>query len=137
MGNRALITSAPYREDNVGIYVHWNGGRSSIEGFLDVAAELGVRDGDYGIARLTQIIGNFFGGTLSLGVGLNRDLRGAATDNGVYVVDLENWKIVDRLDHRGHRTIKPSGEEIDGEKRIAVCKEALEKMRAVEGKVDA
>ncbi len=32
MGNRATITAAPFDRKNVAIYVHWNGGRASVEG---------------------------------------------------------------------------------------------------------
>jgi hypothetical protein len=38
MGNRAVITLKPHEGksygNQVGIYVHWNGGRDSIEAFL-------------------------------------------------------------------------------------------------------
>ena len=101
MGNRAVI--AFQREeltflasDTVGIYLHWNGGSESVEAFLTAAKELGVRPDDYGVARLCQIIGNWFGGTLSIGIGKCRTLDTDNGDNGTYVVDLKNhgWKIV-------------------------------------------
>lgn len=34
MGNQAFIVP---KHSNVGIYVHWNGGRGSVEGFLKYA----------------------------------------------------------------------------------------------------
>ncbi len=101
MGNRAVIafqeeTWTTVQPDTVGIYLHWNGGPDSVTAFLDAAKELGVRSDDYGIARLCQIIGNWFGGTLSLGIGPCRKLDTDNGDNGTYVVDLKNhgWKIV-------------------------------------------
>ena len=99
MGNRAVIT---IKEDNTtqedwrSLYLHWNGGRDSVEPLLHVAKLYGVRcqdDPNYAIARLSQIMGNYIGGTLSLGVGTYKQLD-IESDNGVYVV--ENWEIVDR-----------------------------------------
>ena len=67
MGNRAIITTKEgYQNNGAGIYLHWNGGRDSVEGFLLYAKLQGCRGGDYGLARMTQYIGNWFGGTLSL-----------------------------------------------------------------------
>ena len=95
MGNRAVI--AFQREeltflasDTVGIYLHWNGGPDSVEAFLTAAKELGVRPDDYGIARLCQILGNWFGGTLGIGIGTCRTMDTDNGDNGTYVVDLKN-----------------------------------------------
>lgn len=101
MGNRAVIT---IKEENVpkenwnSLYLHWNGGRDSVQPFLDVAKLYGIRcanDSTYGIARLAQLIGNYFGGTLSLGVGRYGQLDTDNYDNGVYVIG-KNWEIVDR-----------------------------------------
>lgn len=95
MGNRAVISFG--REANApSIYLHWNGGVSSVQGFLDAAKALGVRANDpvYGCARVAQIIGNFFGGTLSLGVGPANSLDKDNMDNGQYIV--EGLEIVDR-----------------------------------------
>lgn len=49
---------------------------------------------NYGWARLCQIIGNYFGGELSLGIDRYEKLDRDNGDNGVYII--ENWKIVDR-----------------------------------------
>ena len=98
MGNRAVIN---FKDSKVGIYMHWNGGRESIEAFLRAAKTLGLREGDptYGLARLTQIIGNFFGGSLSLGVGLLSELDCDNQDNGQYIID-DNFNIVGRKYHK-------------------------------------
>ena len=90
MGNRAVIAFGDQNPNNVGIYLHWNGGRESIEGFMRAAKELGVRDPSYDkpycVARIAQIIGNFFGGTCSIGVDILNNLDCDNGDNGVFVV---------------------------------------------------
>tara|TARA_R110002096_G_scaffold428011_1_gene639175 strand:+ start:387 stop:866 length:480 start_codon:yes stop_codon:yes gene_type:complete len=100
MGNRAVITirdeHKPKNEWS-SLYLHWNGGRDSVEPFLYVANLYGVRcdaDPTYGIARLSQIIGNTLGGTLSIGVASYKYLDTNNYDNGVYVIS--DWKIIER-----------------------------------------
>ena len=96
MGNRAVIQ---IENDPLEIYLHWNGGRDSIDPMLVYAREQGIRSGDYGVARLCQIIGNTLGGTLSLGVAPKGSYSGDE-DNGTYVLDSQ-LKIVERkgVDH--------------------------------------
>tara|TARA_A100001391_G_scaffold179136_4_gene143945 strand:- start:349 stop:777 length:429 start_codon:yes stop_codon:yes gene_type:complete len=100
MGNRAVITIKNKhipKDDWTSLYLHWNGGRDSVVPFLKVAKLYGIRcnaDPSYGIARLCQLIGNTFGGTLSLGVGKYTTYHKESLDNGVYIID--NWEIVDR-----------------------------------------
>jgi hypothetical protein len=65
MGNRAVITTEEYLKDEntLGIYVHWNGGRDSVEAFLTYCKLKQYRtpeDDCYGWARLCQTICNFF-----------------------------------------------------------------------------
>ena len=99
MGNRAVIAfindKGKKDKNSVGIYLHWNGGRDSVEGFLQTAKDYELRSGSYGVARLTQIIANGLGGTLSLGVDLLKNLDCDNYDNGVYWID-QNFNIVDR-----------------------------------------
>ncbi len=99
MGNRAVIAfvndKGEQDQNSVGIYLHWNGGRDSVEGFLQTAKDYGLRSGNYGVARLTQIIANGIGGTLSLGVDMLKNLDCDNYDNGVYWVD-QNFDIVGR-----------------------------------------
>lgn len=87
MGNRCVIAAAD--QPQVGLYLHWNGGPESVLAFLEAAQTLHVRspgsDPSYFLARLTQIIANWFGGTLSVGLGLVDYLD--ASDNGVYYVE--------------------------------------------------
>jgi hypothetical protein len=98
MGNRAVITTREnWRHCGVGIYLHWNGGRDSVEAFLKYCDLKGYRSPDqdsYGWARLCQVIGNFFQGGLSVGIDTLWHLDRDNGDNGVYII--ENWKIVDR-----------------------------------------
>lgn len=96
MGNRAVITDK-HRE--IGIYVHWNGGVTSITGFLTYCKLKEYRNPNndcYGWARLCQVIGNFFGGDASVGIDKYSFLDTDNGDNGVYVID-ENWEICNRL----------------------------------------
>ena len=90
MGNRAVITT---RERKVGLYLHWNGGRDSVEPLLRYCELQGYRppsDDDYGWARLAQVVGNFFGGSTSVGIGAyTTDARMDPGDNGIYVI--EGW----------------------------------------------
>ena len=99
MGNRAVIAFVDDKgkqdKNSVGIYLHWNGGRDSVEGFLQAAKDYGIRSGSYGVARLTQIICNSLPGTLSVGVGVVKKLDCDNWDNGVYWVDKE-FNIVGR-----------------------------------------
>lgn len=98
MGNRAVITTRENFENNgVGVYLHWNGGRDSVEAFLKYAELKGYRPPDedcYGWARLCQVIGNFFGGGYSIGIDTVDKLDTDNGDNGTYII--ENWKIVGR-----------------------------------------
>ena len=98
MGNRAVITTAYNLDHNgIGVYLHWNGGRDSVEAFLKYMKLKGYRTPDtdcYGWARLCQVIGNFFGGGLSLGINTVDNLDIDNWDNGVYII--KGWDIVDR-----------------------------------------
>lgn len=72
MGNRAVITTREnFNNDGVGVYLHWNGGRDSVQAFLTYCKMKGYREptsDNYGWARLCQAIGNFFGGDFLLGL---------------------------------------------------------------------
>lgn len=99
MGNRAVITT---RSKKIGIYLHWNGGRDSVQAFLTYCKLKGYRtpeNDDYGWARLCQVIGNFFGGANSVGINEYYKLDTDNGDNGVYII--ENWEIVDRIYYSG------------------------------------
>jgi hypothetical protein len=128
MGNRAVITTAPFDNDAIGIYVHWNGGRASVEGFLLACKELGYRspgaDRGYAMARLVCAAGVFFDGGLSLGLGTCKELDCDNGDNGVFLIG-DDWEIVGRVHHRG-------AEEINPEKTRAIADQIMHKIRAAE-----
>ncbi len=103
MGNRAVITTP---ERKVGLYLHWNGGRDTVAPLLKYCELKGYRPpsaDEYGWARLCQVVGNFFGGALSVGIGAYAtdedgrpsDERMDPSDNGIYVID--GWEIVERV----------------------------------------
>lgn len=99
MGNRAVITTKQGdKENKIGIYLHWNGERDSVQAFLKYCEIRGFRlpeDDNYGWARLCQVIANYFGKD-GLSVGIDRvcNLDCDNWDNGVYLI--EGWKIVGR-----------------------------------------
>lgn len=100
MGNRAIIKTPNGR---IGMYLHWNGGRDSVSAFLQYCKLKGYRppeaDG-YGWARLAQVVGNFFGGTLSVGIVMLSGVGdGEGCDNGAYVI--KDWEIIAREDFHG------------------------------------
>lgn len=116
MGNRAVITTP---EKELGLYLHWNGGRDTVEPLLKYCELQGYRPpsvDSYGWARMAQVVGNFFGGGLSVGVDIYKHL-GDQGDNGVYIID--GWQIVDRYhcvrDGQycviGERSIRPDEEQ--------------------------
>ncbi len=98
MGNRAVITTEEnFKNNGVGVYLHWNGGRDSIEAFLKYCALKGYRTPDsdcYGWARLVQVISNFFGGSTSIGISTIDHLDCDNGDNGTYII--KGWEIVGR-----------------------------------------
>lgn len=95
MGNRAVITTEDRR---IGIYLHWNGGRDSVNAFLAYCNLKGYRCPEldnYGWARLCQVIGNFFPGDSSVGIDEYRRLDRDNYDNGVYII--KDWKVIGRV----------------------------------------
>lgn len=98
MGNRALICT---QKKDLAVYLHWNGGRDSVEAFLKYCKLQGYRPPEqdsYGWARLCQVICNFMGGDLSVGIDLYANSP-FMNDNGTYII--ENWEIVDREEFSG------------------------------------
>ena len=86
MGNRAVITT---KEHEIGNYLHWNGGKDTVAPLLRYCELQGYRppSGDcYGWARICQVMGNFFGSGLCLGIDRFKQL-GNQGDNGAYVID--------------------------------------------------
>lgn len=98
MGNRAVITTREnFENGGIGIYLHWNGGRDSVEGFLTYCKLQGYREptsDNYGWLYLATTIGNYFGDGLSAGIDEVKYLDCDNWDNGVYFID--GWDIVGR-----------------------------------------
>ena len=106
MGNRAVITASKSRyvagSNDIGVYLHWNGGRDSVEAFLKYCelADLRAPSSDnYGYAGLVRVISNYFADGLSIGVDKCVSLDCDNWDNGVYII--EGWQIVGRQYFRG------------------------------------
>ena len=121
MGNRAVITFSTYTNAPA-IYLHWNGGRASIEGFLSAARQLGLRHAPTAKAKtealdqLADLIARyFFRGPVGQSVyrlhyaGSDRDNG----DNGTYLIG-DDLTIIDRL-------FKPRADEIDPAKTAAIA----------------
>lgn len=97
MGNRAVIKPIG---KNIGVYLHWNGGIDSVTAFLKYCELKGFRSFDdaYGMARFCQVVGNFFGGGLSVGIETDVSVSKEYAewlDNGIYIV--KDWDIVKHL----------------------------------------
>lgn len=94
MGNRAVIAT---EKRELGVYLHWNGGRDSVRPFLMYCKMKDYRapeEDNYGFARLCQVVGNVFTSGLSVGVGLYDRLDTDNCDNGTYIT--KEWKIIGR-----------------------------------------
>ncbi len=98
MGNRAVITTEKnFKNNGVGVYVHWNGDWTSVTAFLEYCKKkeyLSPDISNYGFSRLCQVIGNYFGGVQSIGIDVLENLDCDNGDNGVYLI--KDWDIVGR-----------------------------------------
>lgn len=144
MGNRAVITASKAADvatsTDTGVYLHWNGGRDSVEAFLTYCLIQGFRSpssDSYGWAYLAGVVTNFFGDGLSVGVGPCCGMDCDNHDNGVYII--EGWEIVGRQYFEGREQtefdLEPMFQYIDeqmpkkmqlGADRIAEALAALE-----------
>lgn len=123
MGNRAVITFST-ANNAPSIYLHWNGGRASVEGFLTAARQLGLRHAPTPQAQtealdnIAEMLARYF---FRCNVGMNvYRLHFAGTDrdngdNGTYVLD-QDLEIFARLHHA-------RGEEINREKTAAIVEQ--------------
>lgn len=123
MGNRAVITFST-ANNAPSIYLHWNGGRASVEGFLTAARQLGLRHAPTPQAQaealdnIAEMLARYF---FRCNVGMNvyrLHFAGADRDNGdngTYVLD-QDLQIFARLHHK-------RGEEINREKTAAIVEQ--------------
>ena len=123
MGNRAVITFST-ANNAPAIYLHWNGGRASVQGFIDAARALGLRHAPTAAAQtealdqLAELMARHFF-RCSVGMTVYR-MHYAGTDrdngdNGTYLLGRD-LTIVDRL-------YKPHGEEINPAKTAAIVEQ--------------
>ena len=95
MSNSGIIVFEDNRE--LGLYLHWNGGRDSVEAFLKYC-ELTKKTGgfQYGMLSLSQVIKNW---SVTLGDIIMNPFN-HDTDNGIYIID-KKWNIIDRRKFNG------------------------------------
>lgn len=125
MGNRAVITfSQSYNSPC--IYLHWNGGRASVEGFLQAARDLGVRrcnsSAEEGLVMdaLAAVIARPFFGN-DIGFMIYRETYGRADkdnwDNGTYLLNRDMTI--------GGRLFAGGSEEVNAEKTKAIYEQIM------------
>ncbi len=115
MGNRAVITFDT--TDNApAIYLHWNGGRASVQGFIDAARALGLRHAPTAAAQtealdqLAELLArHYFRCNVGMTVyrlhyaGADRDNG----DNGTYLLG-HDLTIIERFYKSGPDEINPA-----------------------------
>ena len=135
MGNRAVIACNTYDSAD-SIYVHWNGGLASIEGFLLAAKDLGITPKPENLKVLANIIARgFFGPKVNRMNVYWQDFGVADTDNydnGTYLIDgysyskskwMDKWRIYSRQ-------FKRYPEEVDQEKTEGIRKQITDSFSA-------
>lgn len=102
MGNRAIITTAP-EKGAPAIYLHWNGGRDSVEGFLMAANHMhlySITDDRERMDAFGKLIAeHFFNseyGKMNVYPHTMHSWHDDAGDHGIYVIDSD-FHIVGRL----------------------------------------
>ena len=121
MGNRAVLTFNT--ADNApAIYLHWNGGRASVQGFIDAARALGLRHAPTAAAqaetmdKLADLIARHFF-RCSVGVTVYREQYAGTDrdngDNGTYLLGRD-LSIIERF-------YKPGPDEINPAKTAAIA----------------
>lgn len=113
MGNRAVITFMNHATSPC-IYLHWNGGRASVEGFLGAAKDLGMMPSNFNhesefLDKFAELIATrFFNCTV--GMTVYRERFGSADtdnyDNGVFLIDSK-LNIIGRMFKRSKDEIDP------------------------------
>jgi len=123
MGNRAVITFATHTNAPA-IYLHWNGGRASIEGFLSAARQLGLRHAPTAQAQtealdqLAEMLARFYF-RCNVGMTVYRlHYAGSDRDNGDNGTSLQgkDLTIIERL-------FKPRADEINHAKTAAIIEQ--------------
>lgn len=105
MSNSAVITTPKnFICDGIGVFIRWNGGRDSIEGFLKYCELKGYPSPEQhedGWKGLIKVLTNFFEGR-DMCVDVLSELCIDCLEHGVYII--ENWQIVGRAFHASEQT---------------------------------
>lgn len=112
MGNRAVMAFGPDKPSTKGVYVHWNGGLCSIEGFLDAAKQLGINTPE----QVADMIGLWMNSAIDVDKISRLDCDN--WDNGLYILD-EQLNIV------GRKFTNSRPEEVNDAKRAAIRSEVV------------
>lgn len=105
MGNRAVITASTSHNAPC-IYLHWNGGRASVEAFLKSARHLSIKGADAStFDRIAELVATHFF-NCKVGCNIYRQTFGQSDnnngDNGTFLID-ENLCIIGRIGDGSHR----------------------------------
>ena len=121
MGNRAVITFSTAGHAPA-IYLHWNGGRASVQGFIDAARALGLRHAPTAAAQaealdqLAELLARHYF-RCNVGMTVYRQQYGASDrdngDNGTYLLGRD-LSIIERF-------YKPRPDEINPAKTAAIA----------------
>lgn len=113
MGNRAVISFGVSPKAPC-LYLHWNGGRASVEGFLAAARDLGYHHAGTqkaDVDQLEQFIRPFFAEP-NHRLSIYRETVGTADkdnwDNGWYIIDQRTLDIRERRFVRYGEEVNPS-----------------------------
>lgn len=93
MGNRAIITST---KKDIALYMHWNGGRDTVEPLLEACAATGIPSPEKdpsGWSAIASRARNYLGD--HVGLWTYQGDRSSPGDNGIYVI--EDWSIKERI----------------------------------------
>lgn len=126
MGNRAVVQFTRGDIKTQAFYLHWNGGPESVYTFLSVLQDDYYCRGDAAPVRFAQLVGNYFGGCLSIYHWTNDEPLDE--DNGVYYVNTLRapWNIAHAVPVPGYA---PS---LDGLRRLTASELAKERTAAQE-----
>ena len=90
MSNSGVIQ---FKNNNeYGVYLHWNGGRDSVEAFLQYCKLKGYSNND--MCRFIQVVSNYFGGGNSIYL---QPISKTYSDHGIYIVN--DWEIIERKNY--------------------------------------
>jgi len=115
MGNRAVLTFSTAGHAPA-IYLHWNGGRASVQGFIDAARALGLRHAPTAAAQtealdqLAELLARHYF-RCNVGMTVYREQYGTTdrdnADHGTYLLGRD-LSIIERLYKAGPDEINPA-----------------------------